>query len=166
MLFRSNSLPTCTLPTCTLPTCTLLTYTSEAWEGVAGKSTGGKGLAGASKAWEGPQEGRKSFTDRSEAWEGLREGRKSFVSRSEAWKGPQRGSRTSSGINKETRRKLRRGKWGKPTPVIFALPLPFWNDWNVPLPVLPNTYRYRLERSMERSRVEHRQACLTCIPKN
>jgi hypothetical protein len=47
-----------------------------------------------------------------------------------------------------------------PTPVIIALPLPFWNDWNVLLPILPNTSRYRPERSVERSRVEYRQACL------
>jgi hypothetical protein len=46
-----------------------------------------------------------------------------------------------------------------PTPIIIALPLPFWNDWNVPLPILPNTSRYRPERSVERSRVEYRQAC-------
>jgi hypothetical protein len=51
-------------------------------------------------------------------------------------------------------------RWGKPALVILALPLPFWNDWNDPIPVLHNTYRYRLERSMERSRVDHRQAWL------
>jgi hypothetical protein len=102
---------------------------SEAWEGLREEK---ESSAGRSEAWEGSQEERESSAGRSEAWEGLREGRKSFVSRSEAWKGLQRGSRASSGINKETRRKLRRGRWGKSTPVIFALPLLFWNDWNVP----------------------------------
>ena len=45
-----------------------------------------------------------------------------------------------------------------PTPVIIALFLLFQNVWNVLLPILPNTSQYRPERSVERSRVEYRQA--------